>query len=111
MAGEDYRQVSFDVWQRMAQGWDRERRWLWETSHAVSEWMVQALAPQPGHTILELACGTGETGFAAAAALGDQGRLISTDFAPNMVQAARAESQRRGWATSSTDSSTPNAWT
>jgi SAM-dependent methyltransferase len=96
MAGEDYRQVSFDVWQRMAQGWDRERRWLWETSHAVSEWMVQALAPQPGQTILELASGTGETGFAAAAALGDQGRLISTDFAPNMVQAARAESQRLG---------------
>jgi ubiquinone/menaquinone biosynthesis C-methylase UbiE len=80
----------------MAEGWDRERRWLWETSHAVSEWMIQALAPQPGQTILELACGTGETGFATAAALGDQGRLISTDFAPNMVQAARAESQRLG---------------
>ncbi|MCA1707860.1 MAG: class I SAM-dependent methyltransferase, partial [Actinobacteria bacterium] len=34
--------------------------------------------------------------FAAAAALGEEGRLISTDFAPNMMQAARAESQRLG---------------
>ncbi len=96
MAGEDYRQVSLDVWQRMAEGWDRERRWLWDASQAVGEWMVKALAPQPGQTILELASGTGETGFAAAAALGDEGRLISTDFAPNMVEAARAESQRLG---------------
>jgi ubiquinone/menaquinone biosynthesis C-methylase UbiE len=94
--GEEYRQVSFDVWQRMADGWDRQRRWMWETSHAVGEWMVEALAPQPGQTILELAAGTGETGFAAAAVLGDEGKLISTDFAPKMVEVARAEAQRLG---------------
>ena len=29
--------------------------------------MVAKLDPQPGQTILELAAGTGETGFAAAA--------------------------------------------
>jgi ubiquinone/menaquinone biosynthesis C-methylase UbiE len=96
VAEGDYRQVSFEVWQRMAKEWDRQRRWLWEVSRPVGEWMVQALAPRPGQTLLELAAGTGETGFAAAALLGDQGRLISTDFAPNMVEAARAESQRLG---------------
>jgi ubiquinone/menaquinone biosynthesis C-methylase UbiE len=96
VAGDDYRQASFDVWQRMAEGWDRERRWYWELSHAAGEWMVEALEPQPGQTILELASGTGETGFGAAAALGDGGRLISTDFSPNMVEAARVESQRLG---------------
>jgi ubiquinone/menaquinone biosynthesis C-methylase UbiE len=93
---DDYRQVSLDVWQRMAEGWDRERRWVWEVSHVVGEWMVDALDPQPGQTILELAAGAGETGFAAAAAVGDEGKLISTDFASNMVEAARAEAQRLG---------------
>jgi ubiquinone/menaquinone biosynthesis C-methylase UbiE len=96
VAQGDYRQASLDVWQRMAKEWDRQRRWLWDVSRPVGEWMVQALAPRPGQTLLELASGTGETGFAAAALLGDQGRLISTDFAPNMVEAARAESQRLG---------------
>jgi ubiquinone/menaquinone biosynthesis C-methylase UbiE len=96
VAGVDYRQASLGVWQRMAEGWDRERRWMWRTSRAVSEWMIEALAPRPGEMILELASGTGETGFAAAAALGDTGRLLSTDFAPNMVAAARAESRRLG---------------
>jgi ubiquinone/menaquinone biosynthesis C-methylase UbiE len=80
----------------MAAGWDRQRRWTWEASHAVGEWMVEALDPQLGQTILELAAGPGETGFLAAARLGDEGRLISTDFAPNMVEAARAEAQRLG---------------
>jgi ubiquinone/menaquinone biosynthesis C-methylase UbiE len=35
---------------------------------------------------LELAAGTGETGFLAASRLGEQGRLISRDFSPQMVQ-------------------------
>jgi ubiquinone/menaquinone biosynthesis C-methylase UbiE len=58
--------------------------------------MVEPLAPEPGETILELASGTGEIGFVAAAMLGDEGKLISTDFAPNMVKVAREESQRLG---------------
>jgi ubiquinone/menaquinone biosynthesis C-methylase UbiE len=54
--------------------------------------MITELAPRPGDTVLELAAGVGDTGFEAAAILGDGGRLISTDFSPAMVEAAR----RRG---------------
>jgi ubiquinone/menaquinone biosynthesis C-methylase UbiE len=96
VAGQDYREVSYDVWQRMAAGWDRERQWMWDVSRIIGEWMVDALDPQPGQTILELAAGAGQTGFAAAAVLGDEGRLISTDFAPKMVDAARAGSEQLG---------------
>ena len=35
-------------------------------------------SPQPGQTILELAAGTGETGFAAAAPIGEAGKLITS---------------------------------
>ena len=96
MAETDFRAQSYDVWQRMAAGWDRDRRFMQETSQAVSEWLVDALDPKPGQTILELAAGTGETGFLAAARIGDSGKLISTDFAPKMVEAAGAESERLG---------------
>ena len=96
MATEDYRRASHEIWQAMAAGWERERNWLWEASRAVSEKMLQALEPQPGQTVLELAAGTGETGFAAARMMGPSGRLISTDFAPEMVAAARRESERLG---------------
>jgi SAM-dependent methyltransferase len=96
MTNQDYRRVSYETWQRMAEGWNRERRSMWESSRVVGEWMVAALDPQPGQTILELAAGTGETGFAAADKIGTNGRLISTDFSPNMVEAARRESGHLG---------------
>lgn len=92
----EYAQISLDTWQRMAEGWNSERKWVWESSRVVSEWMVQAIDPRPGQTILEIACGAGDTGFAAAAKVEPTGRLISTDFAPNMVEAARRQSQRLG---------------
>jgi SAM-dependent methyltransferase len=98
MAREDYRSASYEIWQAMAAGWDRERCWMWEASRAVSEEMLKALGPERGQTILELAAGTGETGFAAARAIGPDGRLISTDFSPEMVAAARRESERLGLA-------------
>jgi ubiquinone/menaquinone biosynthesis C-methylase UbiE len=53
---------------------------------------VAALDPKPGEIVLELAAGTGETGFAAARMVGSDGRLFSTDFSPAMVDGAR----RRG---------------
>jgi ubiquinone/menaquinone biosynthesis C-methylase UbiE len=96
MARQDYRSASYEIWQAMAAGWDRERDWLWEVSRVVSEQMLEALAPEPGQTILELAAGTGETGFAAARLIGPEGRLICTDFAPEMVAAAQRESARLG---------------
>jgi ubiquinone/menaquinone biosynthesis C-methylase UbiE len=98
MVETDFRAQSYDIWQKMAAGWDRDRRFMQETSQAVSDWLVDALDPKPGQTILELAAGTGETGFLAAARIGDNGKLISTDFAPNMVEATRGESERLGLA-------------
>jgi SAM-dependent methyltransferase len=67
-------------------------------SHEVGERLVDALDPQPGETILELACGPGDTGLTAAARLGASGLLLSTDFAEGMVAAARRRSAELGLA-------------
>jgi SAM-dependent methyltransferase len=83
---------SLETWNASAPGWERERDFIWAGSRAVGERMVAALDPQPGETVLELAAGLGDTGFIAAQRLGPAGRLISSDFAPAMVEAAR----RRG---------------
>jgi ubiquinone/menaquinone biosynthesis C-methylase UbiE len=93
---QDYRQASLDTWDRMAAGWEDDRRSVWESSRVVGEWLVDALDPQPGETVLELACGVGDTGLAAAARLGSSGRLISTDFSTQMVAAARRRADELG---------------
>jgi ubiquinone/menaquinone biosynthesis C-methylase UbiE len=91
-----YRQRSYQLWQQMAGRWERGREVLWETTRPVSQWLVDRLSPQPGQTILELAAGAGETGFLAAGRLGDHGRLISSDFAPEMVEAAKRVADELG---------------
>ena len=55
----------------------------------VALWLVDAIAPQPGHRVLELAAGTGEVGFLAAELIQPGGELITSDFAPEMLTVAQ----------------------
>lgn len=96
MEPDEYRRTSFETWEAMAPGWERWRAEVEATSTPVREWMLRALAPTPGGTVLELAAGPGDTGFTAAAILGEHGRLISTDLTPAMVEVARRRSAELG---------------
>jgi SAM-dependent methyltransferase len=93
---DEYRRTSLESWQTMAAGWERRRADIQRVAAPVSEWLVKHLAPQPGHTVLELAAGPGDTGFAAAPILGEGGRLISTDFSPEMVEVGRRRAAELG---------------
>jgi SAM-dependent methyltransferase len=79
----------------LAPAWEQHRDRLFESFRPVSEWLVDQVDPQPGQTILELTAGPGETGFLAAERVGADGRLISTDVAPGMVEAARRGAEAR----------------
>lgn len=93
---EDLRTSSYELAEAIAPSWERRRDFIEEVSGPVRAWLVRELAPQPGQTVLELAAGVGDTGFEAAALLGEGGRLISTDFSPRMVDAARRRAAELG---------------
>lgn len=92
MDATEFRRASRAVWEAMAPGWDARHAYFEEAARPVTELMLTALAPKPGETILDLAAGTGVVGFAAAHLVGDQGRVIVSDFAEAMVESAK----RRG---------------
>jgi ubiquinone/menaquinone biosynthesis C-methylase UbiE len=91
-----YRDLSLDGWRQVASGWEDRRDWLLGITGPVNDWLMLKTDPQPGQTILEVAAGTGDLGFRAAERVGEEGRLISIDFAPEMVDAARRQSEARG---------------
>lgn len=93
---ETYRTESRETWDEMAPGWERHREWLMGVTGKVNEWIVDQADPQPGHTVLDVAAGTGDLGFLAAERIGDEGRLITTDFSPEMVEVARRHGESRG---------------
>lgn len=90
---DQYRERSLATWQRIAGNWAREREFLWANTEHVSRRLIERLEPRPGDTVLDVACGTGDTGFLAARAIEPGGRLISTDFSAEML--SRAEENGR----------------
>jgi SAM-dependent methyltransferase len=87
---------SRDRWVRAAEGWEKQADKFGKDSMPVSSRMVDALAPQPGHTILDLAAGIGDTGYLAAELIQPGGELITSDFAPEMLAAAQRRAERKG---------------
>ena len=89
---DDYRHAIYEIAEAIAPTWERRRAEVEELSTPFREWMLRALGPREGDTVLELAAGVGDTGFEAAAIVGETGRLMTTDVSPAMLEAAR----RRG---------------
>src|SRR5437773_11652339 len=95
---KDPTQEVLRVWDSIAPGWERHRQRLFESARSVSDWLVEAISPEPGQTVLELSAGPGKTKFLVADRIGPTGRVLSTDLAPAMVEAARKSAETRGLA-------------
>lgn len=87
---------SRDRWVRAAEGWEKRAEQFGRDTMPVSSRMVELVAPQPGHDILDLAAGLGDTGFLAAELIQPNGTLITSDFVPEMLTAAQRRAERRG---------------
>jgi SAM-dependent methyltransferase len=93
---QEYRETSLRTWDEMASGWEERREWQLGFTGAINEWILERVDPQPDQTILDVAAGTGDLGFAAAKRVGHEGGVICSDFAPEMVEAARRNGTARG---------------
>src|SRR5919199_946166 len=96
MDAEAYRADSRERWEAAAPGWAREREAFQRDAIVVSRWMLDAAHLQPGHTVLELAAGVGDTGLMAAELVAPDGKAIITDGAEAMLEAARARAKEVG---------------
>ena len=84
------------TWERMAPGWESWRDSIWQVSEHVGRQLVDGIDPKAGDTVLELAAGVGDTGFLASERIAPDGQLISSDFSPAMVDAARRRADELG---------------
>jgi len=96
MDAEEIRRSSSERWEEASAGWARQQEAMRAFGAPVSNWLVEAIHPQPGHRVLDLAAGVGETGFLAAELIQPGGTLISTDQSEGMLEAARARARELG---------------
>jgi len=91
-----HREASLQDWEEAAPGWTRQQEALREFSAPVSHWMIDAIAPQPGGRVLELAAGLGETGMLAAELVAPMGGVVVSDQAEAMLASARERAAQLG---------------
>ena len=92
----DFTQASHALWESLASGWDARHAYFEEVARPVTERLLERIAPAPGDVILDVAAGTGIAGFAAAARVGPSGKVIVSDFATQMVEAATRHADAMG---------------
>lgn len=93
-----HRDASLQGWEEAAAGWVRSQELLREFGAPVSHWMLDAVAPQPGQRVLELAAGLGETGLLAAELVAPVGGVVISDQAEAMLAGARERAAQLGLA-------------
>ena len=94
---DEYRQHSLDNWDRFARNWAEEREFLNRGTGAVAQAMVTgARCRVAGATVLEIAAGTGEAGFALSERLGGDCRWSRPTSRPAMVEASRGRAEELG---------------
>src|ERR671922_978629 len=93
---DTYRRESRETWAQVAPGWEERREWFMGITGLVNDWLLDKASPEPGQTVLEIAAGTGDLGFRVAERVGEEGRVITTDLSPQMLDVARRQGEARG---------------
>jgi SAM-dependent methyltransferase len=81
------------TWSSVAGAWAAHTEYVDERGAPITERMLELAQPRPGDRVLELACGPGSVGLAAAARVAPDGEVVLSDVVTEMtaIAAARAE--------------------
>jgi ubiquinone/menaquinone biosynthesis C-methylase UbiE len=94
--GDDLRMQLHAMWSSVAGGWSEHADYVDARAAAVSDKMLELSAPGRGERVLELACGPGGLGLAAAERVGPDGEVVLSDVAAEMTSIASARAAALG---------------
>jgi enediyne biosynthesis protein CalE5 len=92
-ARDDVRAALHAIWSAVAPGWEANAGFLDARGASMTARMLALSSPSPGDRVLELACGPGGPGFAAAALVAPGGEVVVSDVSAEMtaIAARRAD--------------------
>jgi SAM-dependent methyltransferase len=77
-------------WNSVATAWGEHAEYADGRGAPITAWLLEATRPAPGERVLELACGTGGVGLAAARLVGSNGEVVLSDVSAAMTALAAA---------------------
>jgi SAM-dependent methyltransferase len=93
---QDLRAHLHGMWAAVAGSWGEHADYADERGAAAAERMLELTAPRPGERVLELACGPGGLGLAAAERVGPGGEVVLSDVVAEMTSIASQRARARG---------------
>jgi SAM-dependent methyltransferase len=99
---DDLRAHLHGMWAGVAGSWAKHAEYVDARGAEVTEAMLELTLPRPGERVLELACGPGSVGLAAAARVAPGGEVVLSDVASEMTAIAAARAAALGLANVST---------
>lgn len=84
------------IWASAAPSWGEHAGYVDARGSVVAQAMLDAIGLGSGEHVLELACGPGGVGLAAAEAVGPDGSVVLSDIAPEMTAIAGRRARTRG---------------
>ena len=100
--GVDLRGRLRSMWASVAGSWGEYAEYVDTRAATVTARMLEHTAPQPGDRVLELACGAGGLGLAAAKLVEPGGEVVRSDVAAEMTSIAAARAAAMGLSNVST---------
>ncbi|MDB9540084.1 bifunctional demethylmenaquinone methyltransferase/2-methoxy-6-polyprenyl-1,4-benzoquinol methylase UbiE [Anabaenopsis tanganyikae CS-531] len=83
-----------DIFDRIAPVYDQLNNWLSLGQHRIwKEMTIKWSGAKPGHTCLDICCGSGDLAFGLARYVGNQGQVYGVDFSANLLAAAQERAQ------------------
>ncbi len=83
------------MWNSVAPGWEASAQFVDDQLALATESLLDAAGVGEGDAVLDLACGPGGAGLAAAERVGPSGSVVLSDVAAGMVAAAARRASRR----------------
>lgn len=96
VAGGDRRAHVHGMWAAVADAWGEHAEYADRRGAAITARLLEVTAPRPGERVLELACGPGGVGLAAAPLVGPGGLVVLSDVVPEMTAIAAARAAALG---------------
>ncbi len=94
-AGE-FREAQRNQWGNAASGWYKWEKLMEPATRPVSERLVEMAGVEPGNRVLDVAAGLGEPSLTAARIVGDEGTVVASDIAAEMLEFARQRAADAG---------------
>lgn len=86
------------LWDAVAPAWERSVDFVEHRARPVTDWLMSAGPVAAGARVLDVGCGPGGAGLAAAEIVGPAGHVVLADVSPRMTEVAARRARERGLA-------------